>query len=385
MFWYLPRTTLYLEEEGKERLYVEHRGSGHFIVDDDETDMNWSDLHHLYKLCGPYTERAVCDILFVAAGEFKDKSISVLTDMKLPYETWKTIGGIALPYKRLDTFPPNTRCYMKKPYQPQLDVLHVRGGLFRLIEGTCLWPGNRHQLLKYYDEEHDSTSPFTDPLDVLYVDEGFYKNETLKTLFLRGLDQTGWVGVKESEIQTVDLFLNTRTVNGASVKTEINCLDLFTKALHLPQKLPVLRFGPQGLLSHDIGKGDPFRPVLHFQHDWGGKLICPTTDASVLEGLVLDRPDQISLRTLLERSAEEIARAAATAAPTSVAVATQAPAATATTTAPNCLQLLQAKEATLLRELKELEEYFALKERVKALEADVKEKQWRKFLSGGGS
>jgi len=49
------------------------------------------------------------------------------------------------------------------------------------------------------------------------------------------------------------------------------------------------------------------------------------------------------------------------------------------------MQQLQAKEALLLQELKELEEYFALKERVKALEADVNEKRWRKFLSGGGS
>jgi hypothetical protein len=355
MFWYLPPTTLYLEEEGKERLYVQHRGGGHFIMNDDPTDMNWSDLHHLYKPRGSYTERAVCDVLFVAGGEFKDKSISVLTDMKLPYETWQTMRCDALPYKRLDTFPPNTKCYMKRPYLPQLDVLHVRGGLFRLIEGTCLWPGNRHELLKYYDEEHDSTSPFTDPLDVLYVDEGFYKNETLKTLFLRGLDQTDWMGVKDPapEVQVVDLFRNAR---------------------HLPQKLPVLRFGQKGLLSHYIGKGDPERPVLHFQDSWGGKLICPTTDASVLEGIVLDRPDQIPLRTLLERSADEIKRVEF------VATATQTP-----TPIPNHLQQLQAKEATLLRELKELEEYFALEERVKALEVDVKEKRWRKFLSGGGS
>ena len=49
---------------------------------------------------------------------------------------------------------------------------------------------------------------------------------------------------------------------------------------------------------------------------------------------------------------------------------------------PNRLQSLQAKEATLLRELKELEEYFALEERVKALEADVKEKRRRIFLNG---
>lgn len=345
MFWYLPSTTLYLEEEGKERLYVKHRGSGHFTIDEDPTDMNWSDLHHLYKPSGAYTERAVCDILFVAAGEFKDKSISALTDMKLPYETWKSEGGAAPAYKRLDTFPPNTRCYMKRPYLPQLDVLHVRGGLFRLLEGTCLWPGNRHQLLKYYDEEHDSHSPFTDPLDVLYVNEGFYKNETLKTLFLRGLDQTSWMGVKDPEpqTQTVDLFLNTR---------------------YLPQKLPVLRFGQKGLLSHYIGKGDPKRPVLHFQDGWGGKLICPTMDASVLEGIVLDRPDRISLRTLLERPVEEIERVAPAPAPI--------PTPTATT-----MQQLQAKEALLLRELKELNEFFALKERVKALEAEVKEKRLR--------
>jgi len=345
MFWYLPPTTLYLEEEGKERLYVEHRGSGHFLVNDDPTDMNWSDLHHLYKPRGEYTERAVCDVLFVAAGEFKDNSISVLTDMKLPYETWKTIGGTVPPYKRLDTFPPNTKCYMKRPYLPQLDVLHVGGGLFRLTNGVNLRAGNRHELLKYYDEEHDSHSPFTDPLDILYVDEGFYKNETLKTLFLRGLDQTDWMGVKDPapQVQAVDLFRNAR---------------------HLPQKLPVLRFGQKGLLSHYIGKGDPFRPVLYFQDGWGGKLICPTTDASVLEGIVLDRPDRIPLRTLLERPDEEIARANCVAAPTN----------------PDRMQLLQAKEATLLRELKELDEYFALQECVKALEADVKEKRRRIFL-----
>lgn len=363
MFWYLPATTLYLEEEGKERLYMEHRGSGHFLVNDDPTDMNWSDLHYLYKPRGAYTERAVCDILFVAAGEFKDKSISALTDMKLPYETWKTVGGTANHYKRLDTFPPNTRCYMKRPYLPQLDVLHVRGGLFRLINGANLRVANRHHLLAYYDEEHDSHSPFTDPLDVLYVNEGFYKNETLKTLFLRGLDQTSWMGVKDPEpqTQTVDLFLNTRAVDGASVKTEIH--DLFLNACHLPQKLPVLRFGQKGLLSHYIGKGDPQRPVLHFQDDFGGKLICPTTDASVLEGLVVDRPDQIPLRTLLERSVEEIKRVAF------VATATHTPTPT--------IQQLQAKEALLLQELKELDEFFALKERVKALEAEVKEKRLR--------
>ena len=344
MFWYLPATTLYLEEEGKERLYVLHRGSGHFLVNDDPTDMNWSDLHHLYKPCGPYTERAVCDILFVAAGEFEDKSISALTDMKLPYETWKTIGGAAPVYKHLDTFPPNTRCYMKRPYLPQLDVLHVHNGLFRLINGVNLRVANRHHLLTYYDEEHDSHSPFTDPLDVLYVDEGFYKNETLKTLFLRGLDQTSWMGIKDPEPQ-------------------VSPVDLFTNARHLPQKLPVLRFGQKGLLSHYIGKGDPVRPVLHFQDDFGGKLICPTTDASVLEGIVLDRVDRIPLRTLLERSAEEIKRVAFVA--------------TATNTPTPTMQQLQAKEALLLRELKELDEYFALKERVKALEAEVKEKRLR--------
>jgi hypothetical protein len=346
MFWHLPPTTLYLEEEGKERLYVQHRGGGHFLVNDSETDMNWSDLHHLYKLRGEYTERAVCDVLFVAAGEFKDKSISVLTDMKLPYETWKTIGDTVPPYKRLDTFPPNTKCYMKRPYLPQLDVLHIGGGLFRLTNGPNLCAGNRHQLLTYYDEEHDSHSPFTDPLDVLSVDEGFYKNETLKTLFLRGLDQTDWVGVKEPEVQTVDLF---------------------TKARHLPQKLPVLRFGQKGLLSHSIGKGDPIRPVLQFQDGHGIKLICPTTDGSVLEGIVLDRSDRIPLRTLLERPAEEIESAVC------VAVATQ----TVTTT-----NRLQAKEAALLRELKELDDFFALELRVKALEEEVKEKRRRKFLNG---
>ena len=41
------------------------------------------------------------------------------------------------------------------------------------------------------------------------------------------------------------------------------------------------------------------------------------------------------------------------------------------------MQQLQAKEALLLRELKELDEFFALKERVKALEAEVKEKRLR--------
>ena len=348
MFWYLPPTTLYLEEEGKERLYVQHRGSGHFLVNDDPTDMNWSDLHHLYKPRGAYTERAVCDVLFVAAGEFKDKSISVLTDMKLPYTTWQTMRCDVPPYKRLDTFPANTKCYMKRPYLPQLDVVHVSGGLFRLINGVNLRAGNRHELLKYYDEEHGSHSPFTDPLDILYVDEGFYKNETLKTLFLRGLDQTDWMGVKAPAPQ-------------------VQAVDLFTNARHLPQKLPVLRFGQKGLLSHYIGKGDPFRPVLHFQDDFGGKLICPTTDASVLEGIVLDRPDRIPLRTLLERPVEEIKSTVC------VATATQTP---------NHLQQLQAKEATLLRELKELDEYFALFERVKALEAHVKEKRRRIFLNG---
>ena len=96
MLSYLPNITLYLEEPGKERLYVNHMGGGQFLVNGSNTLLwLWTDVLTHYKQDPTLCPREDCltDILFVAKGSYKDQSISSLVTAKLSTPTWQTMVG----------------------------------------------------------------------------------------------------------------------------------------------------------------------------------------------------------------------------------------------------------------------------------------------------
>ena len=328
MFDTLPRTTLYLEEMGKERLFVAHIGNSLFTIPRQSGVVNWKTLLMMYRreeeIVYPIQEHHVADILFVAAGTYKDMSLTTLTNRNVP---WSMIDTDAVPaYKSLDTLYPNTKCFLKRPFYPQLDVMHVARGLFQTSDGRSR---NRHHLLAFYDREFDTHVAPTDPLDILYLNEGWYKGRCLAR------------------------FDPTRRP-----------VDLFKNAGRLPQRLPVLRFGQKGFLSHSVSKDDAERSVLHFQDLYGSTVICPTSDASVLEGLMVDQPDPIPLRTLLERME-----------PAQPAQPAQSTATDPTNPYSSLLQRLQEKEAVLTHQLAQLEAAIVVHTRIKALELQLIEKQ----------
>jgi len=322
---------------GKERLFVAHIGNSLFTIPRQSGTVGWKTLLMMYRreeeIVYPIQEHHVADILFVAAGTYKDMSLTTLTNRNVP---WSMIDTDVVPaYKSLDTFPPNTKCFLKRPFYPQLDVMHVARGLFQTSDGRSR---NRHHLLAFYDREFDTHAAPTDPLDILYLNEGWYKGRCLARF-----DANRWH------------------------------IDLFKNAGRLPQRLPVLRFGQKGFLSHSVSKDDAERSVLHFQDLYGSTMICPTSDASVLEGLMVDRPDPILLRTLLERM--EPVQPVQPVQPAQPAQPAQPTTTDPTNPYSSLLQRLQEKEAVLIQQLAQLETAIAVHTRIKALELQLIEKQ----------
>jgi hypothetical protein len=209
MLSYLPNITLYLEEEGKERFYVNHMGNGQFLINgNNQLLWPWTDVLIHYKQDPTLCPRKDCltDILFVAKGLYKDNTISSLMNeiFLLPEPSlWKKVGQDEAPYepyKSLDKLPRATRLFVHRNLGSCLSVVHVGKGLFEVPgHGSSLY--NRHQLLAFYDTLFicGPKEP-VDPLTTLYIEQGIRKGDRLDLLFAESLADEEWARVGSLDV-----------------------------------------------------------------------------------------------------------------------------------------------------------------------------------------
>lgn len=396
MLSYLPNITLYLEEAGKERFYVNHMGNGQFLINGSGPLLwLWTDVLIHYKQ-DPYLcprEDCLTDILFVAAGHYKDQSISSLVAAQLSMPTWRTMVGQTEtpyePYKSLDKLPTGTRLFIHRPLESCLSVVHAGGGLFE-VPGHGLSLYNRHQLLAFYDTTHPGSKASVDPLATLYIEQGHRKRVRLDQLFAASLTDEEWarIGLPEANPEAAPVT-PIRVPSEAEPPSPPRKMRLFgryepepripsphknpfRKALHLPPKLRVMYQGRPALVTHERPLYKD-KALVHLQFLDGSKetvTFFGTTDEEdedyePFKLMRLNSSAPISLLCLLSYSPERIAEETTDRWPQEE----QEPVA-------SLLERLSQKETALQGELKDLNKAADLYERVAALEIRVEEAQY---------
>ena len=387
MLSYLPNISLYLEEAGRERFYVNHMGNGQFLINGSGPLLwPWEDVLRHYKQ-DPYLcvrEDCLTDILFVAKGLYKDQSISSLVAAKLSTPTWQTMVGQDEspyePYKSLDKLPTGVRLFIHRAFEYNLDVVHVRGGLFEVPgHGHTLY--NRHQLLAYYDTMHRGPKESVDPLTTLFIDQGFRKGARLDLLFMGSLTDEEW-----ARVGSLDPVTPVRAPPAPELPSPPRKMRLFgrytpeepreperhtnpfRKALHLPPKLRVSYRGRPAILTHQVSKTFPDKALLNLQFLDGSReevTYFNTTErddheCEALDLIRMNSSAPVTLRCVLAHDPEWIADQTTDPWPEERSVSA-------------LLERLHQREAELQEELKQLERTTELYEHVQVLEARVKE------------
>jgi hypothetical protein len=397
MLAHLPNITLYLEEPGKERLYVCHRGNGQFLLNGSSLLVwHWTDILTHYKQ-DPHTcarEDCLTDILFVATGLFKDRSVSSLLSLG-PDNGWLTVGQTEAPYepyKSLDKLPKSARLFIHREFESCLSVTHVGGGLFEVPgHGPTLY--NRHQLLAFYDTMHRGPKESVDPLTTLYIEQGTRQTWRLDQLFAASLADEDWARIglpeAEAEAEAAAEAVPTTPVRVPSVP-EIPSppqkrrlfgryepepepeperhTNPFRKAFHLPPRLSVSYRGRPAILTHQASKTFPDKVLLNLQFLDGSReevTYFNTTErddhaCEALDFIRMNSSAPVTLRCVLAHSPEWIADQTTDPWPEE-------------RTIPALLERLHQKEVALQEELKGLTTVSELQERVLDLEARVKE------------
>ena len=396
MLSYLPNITLYLEEPGKERFYVNHMGNGQFLINGGSMIWPWTDVLNHYKQDPSLCPREDCltDILFVATGLFKDRSISSLLSLipGRPDNSWLMTGQTETPYKpykSLDKLPTGARLFIHRELEDCLSVVHRGGGLFEVPgQGPTLY--NRHQLLSFYDKSVRGPKPSVDPLTTLYVEQGIHSGARLDLLFTGSLTDELWARVGVVEAETKAEAGPTTPIRPPPVATEPPPLEHkkrlfglyvpeprippphknpFRKALHLPPKLRVTYQERPALVTHERPLYKD-KALIHLQFLDGSKetvTFFGTTDAEdedyeAFKRMRLNSSAPISLLCLLSYSPERIAAETTDRWPQEPEEPVSA-----------LLERLSEKETALQAELKDLDKAADLYERVAALEIRVEE------------
>ncbi len=394
MLSYLPNITLYLEEAGKERFYVNHMGNGQFLINGSGPLLwPWTDVLNHYKQDPTFCPREDClaDILFVANGHYKDQSISSLVAAQLSMPTWRTMVGQTEmpyePYKSLDKLPIGARLFIHRELEDCLSVVHRGGGLFEVPgQGPTLY--NRHQLLAFYDKSVRGPKPSVDPLTTLYVEQGIHSGARLDLLFTGSLTDELWarVGVVEAPVTPVRVPPVATEPPPLEHKEHKKRLfgryepeprapppphkNPFRKALHLPSKLRVTYQDRPAIVTHERPLYKD-KALVHLQFLDGSKetvTFFGTTDEEdedyeAFKRMRLNSSAPISLLCLLSYSPERIAEETTDRWP-------QEPEEESVSA---LLERLSEKETALQGELKDLNKAADLYERVAALEIQVQE------------
>jgi len=396
MLSYLPNIALYLEEPGKERFYVNHIGNGQFFINRSGPLLwPWTDVLNHYKQDPTFCPRVDCltDILFVAAGSYKDQSISSLVAAQLSMPTWRTMVGQTEtpyePYKSLDKLPTGTRLFIHRPLESCLSVVYAGGGLFEVPgHGHALY--NRHQLLAFYDKTHRGPKAPVDPLTILYIEQGTRKGWRLDQLFAAALTDEDWARVGSPKPEATPETLPLTPVRAPPAPAELpltpqkmrlfGCYEPgtpeepprhtnpFRKALHLPPKLRVSYRGRPAILTYQASKTFPDKALLNLQFLDGSReevTYFNTTErddheCEALDIIRMNSSAPVTLRCVLAHSPEWIADQTTDPWPEEETIV-------------SLLERLHKKEAALQEELKGLNKATELYERVAALEARVKE------------
>jgi len=400
MLSHLPNITLYLEEAGKERFYVSHMGNGQFHINGGSQVWPWTDVLNHYKQDPTLCPREDClmDILFVATGLFKDRSITSLLSLipGRPDNSWLQVGQTETPYepyKSLDKLPTGTRLFMHREWNLAcLSVVHRGGGLFE-VPGHGLALYNRHQLLAFYDKTQRCLSPSVDPLTTLYIEQGTHKGARLSTLFAASLTDEEWarIGLPEANPEAAPVT-PIRVPSKPELPLTPRKLRLFgryepeprapppphknpfRKALHLPSKLRVIYQERPALVTHERPLYKD-KALVHLQFLDGSKETVTFFGTSDEEDedyepfrlMRLNSSAPISLLCLLSYSPERIATETTDRWPQEEPEE-QEPVA-------SLLERLNQKETALQQELKDLDKATDLYERVAALEIRVHEAQ----------
>ena len=392
----LPNITLYLEEPSKERLYVNHMGNGQFLLNgSNQLLWPWTDVLTHYKQDPTFCPREGClmDILFVATGHYKDRSISSFGGLGSD-NRWLTVGQDGAPYepyKSLDKLPTGTRLFIHRPLEEScVSVVHAGGGLFEVPgHGHTLY--NRHQLLAFYDTTYYGPKVSVDPLTTLYIEQGLHKAYRLDQLFAKSLTDEEWARVGlplplpepeavpatpvrvpsvpeiPSPPRKMRLFGRYEPEEPKEPERHTNP---FRKALHLPPKLSVSYRGRPAILTYQASKTFPDKALLNLQFLDGSReevTYFNTTErddheCEALDLIRMNSSAPVTLRCVLAHDPEWIADQTTDPWPEERSV-------------PVLLERLRQKEVALQEELKGLERATALLERVKALEAQVQEAQ----------